>query len=128
MFLIAGYNSVLHRGYLFGYNSQLSLLPDVDVGVFLALNGNDYTSLGRLLIHAFLMDLALDEEPWLNTTTVCTFPHPWRSGQAAEELMQTIASFDDGPAHRFTKTERSSGFPYPSDLTPYTGTYGDFYY
>ena len=106
MFLIAGYNSVLHRGYLFGYNSQLSLLPDVDVGVFLALNGNDYTSLGRLLIHAFLMDLALDEEPWLNTTTICTFPEPWLAWPFAEELKQKLASLDDGQGHRFPKTDQ----------------------
>ena len=119
---------MFHGGYLYGYNAQLSLLPDADVGVFLALNGDDYTSLGRFLIHAFLMDLALDEEPWLNTTTVCTFPEPWVPLPFAEELVQKIASRDDGPRHRFTKSDESSDFPYPSDLTPYTGVYGDFYY
>ena len=128
MFFIAGYSLVSHTGNLYGYSADLNMIPNNDIGVFLALNGHDYNLLGRLLTQAFLLDLALDEEPWLNTTTVCTFPHPWSPWLPDDELMQTIASLDDGPAHRFTKIDQSSDFPYPSDLTPYTGVYGDFYY
>ena len=103
IFLILGYDTVAHPGYLFGYNAQLTVLPDVDIGVFMALNGLDYTYLARLLTHAFIIDLALGEEPWLNSATVCTFPYPWVSGAEVEEVIQKIASLDDGPGHRFTK-------------------------
>ena len=66
-----------HTGGLYGYGALSTILPDMDIGVFLALNGADETLFGRGLTHIYIMDLLLGKEPWLNTTTGCTFPRPW---------------------------------------------------
>ena len=66
-----------HSGSLFGYGALLTILPDKDIGVFLALNGADESYYGRRLLNLYIMDLLLGEEPWLNLTTACTFPSPW---------------------------------------------------
>ena len=119
---------------MIGYNTQVTLLPDMDVGVFMTMNGFDYVSLARLLTVAFIMDVVLDEEHWLNTTTVCTFPEPWAPRPELPDLVQMMSHRDDGPGHQFInqKIPRSqkgqNEKSLPDDLTPYVGEYGDFFY
>ena len=101
------------------------MLPDKDLGVFIATNGFDYTKDGRILLSVFIMDLILGEKPWLNTTTVCTFPEPWHPNpwfpsqkKGATPNEKKVFSTPDPP----------TSIPYPTDLTPYVGVYGDFFY
>ena len=58
------------------------LFPDDGVGVFANINGPglpNSPSYGIKAILTFVSDLALDLDPWLNLTTACTFPAPWRN-------------------------------------------------
>lgn len=36
----------------------------------------------RTALHTFLADLTMNFSPWINSSTVCTFPDPWRSNTA----------------------------------------------
>jgi hypothetical protein len=47
------------------------------IGIFTSMNGADNEHTVRNLFHNYIADLLLGEEPWLNKTTVCTFPEPW---------------------------------------------------
>lgn len=47
------------------------------VGVFTSLTGEDYGYLLRTNLHNYLADIYLDETPWLNSSTICSFPEPW---------------------------------------------------
>lgn len=49
----------------------------MNIGIFTSMNGADGGHTVRILFHNYIADLLLGEEPWLNKTTVCTFPEPW---------------------------------------------------
>ena len=68
---------VRHSGSTFGYRALLTFLPKCNHGVFLALSGTDPDYLFRTNVHLYIMDLLLGHEPWLNATTLCSFPEPW---------------------------------------------------
>ncbi|XP_064608798.1 uncharacterized protein LOC135472974 [Liolophura sinensis] len=83
-----GLETVSHTGSTFGYTAILMLYPDVDLGIFIGLNGEDPSVFSRTALQSFIADLVLGYEPWLNTTSVCTFPAPWK---------ETRPSGRDGP-------------------------------
>ena len=68
---------ISHSGSTFGYRALLTLIPRYDIGIFVALTGDDLSILFRTNIHLYISDLLLGYNPWLNTSTLCTFPHPW---------------------------------------------------
>ncbi|XP_033751010.1 protein flp-like [Pecten maximus] len=72
-----GYPILRHTGTTFGYSSLLTLIPDMDIGVFITMTGSDHDYLFRTVLENYLADNALGETPWLNATTMCTFPEPW---------------------------------------------------
>ncbi|XP_052796451.1 penicillin-binding protein 4-like [Mya arenaria] len=72
-----GYKMLRHTGTTFGYSSLITLLPDVNVGVFTTMTGEDESYITRTLLHSHILDSLLGEEPSINETTVCTFPEPW---------------------------------------------------
>ncbi|KAK7486960.1 hypothetical protein BaRGS_00021776 [Batillaria attramentaria] len=73
-----GRQVVSHGGSLFAYRSNLAFLPDDDVGVFVSSTGPARYLSSQQLFY-YITDLLLDLDPWLNTSTVCTFPAPWNS-------------------------------------------------
>ncbi|KAL4240720.1 hypothetical protein ACF0H5_001508 [Mactra antiquata] len=72
-----GFPMWTHSGSTYGYVSLITLLPDKNVGVFTTMTGPDPGILFRTNIHTYIADLALGVEPWMNRSTVCTFPEPW---------------------------------------------------
>ncbi|KAH3838518.1 hypothetical protein DPMN_111928 [Dreissena polymorpha] len=72
-----GYYMLRNTGTTFGFTSLVTLLPEVNIGVFTTMNGKDDDFIGRTLLHSFLLDTLLGEEPTINETTVCTYPEPW---------------------------------------------------
>lgn len=74
-----GYRILHHTGSTFGYNSMVTLFPDLKLGVFTSMTGEDENHIFGQLLHNFLSDNLLDVEPWLNETTMCSFPSPWYS-------------------------------------------------
>ena len=69
-----------HSGGLTTYKTRVWLYPDVGLGLFVSSNGplGAASSWGLILTLQYLSDLLLGEEPWLNTSTLCTFPEPWK--------------------------------------------------
>lgn len=72
-----GYRILRHTGTISGYASLLTLFPDSDIGIFTSMTGSDPDYILRTLLHNYLADIALGETPWLNGTTICSFPEPW---------------------------------------------------
>ena len=78
----AGYPIVGHSGSTFGYRNLLTLVPSQRLGVFTAMTGRDNSQALRGSLHAFLLDHALGIPPWLNESTLCSFPAPWHDVDA----------------------------------------------
>ncbi|XP_064597703.1 uncharacterized protein LOC135464140 [Liolophura sinensis] len=75
-----GRKLVQHWGELFAYTATLWLFPNSDVGIFVSTNGKiEGGGIPRELIVAFMADMMLGENPWLNTKTACVYPKPWIS-------------------------------------------------
>ena len=51
----------------------------MDIGIFVSMTGQDHSYKYRYILHNYLADVALGETPWLNHTTMCSFPEPWYS-------------------------------------------------
>ena len=73
-----------HSGTTFGYGAFLTLLPEMNVGVVSMLTGNDYHYKFRTPLHEYVMDVALGQAPWINSTSICTFPDPWKSAHSPQ--------------------------------------------
>lgn len=103
-----GWKIVTHTGTSFGYGALLTLVPDLELGVYSSITGEDPDYVGRRILHLYILDLLMDEDPWLNATSACTFPEPTKMRQRFKVM--TLNSVT------------------PKSLTPYIGTYGNFAY
>ena len=63
-----------HGGSQGGYLSELTLLPDYELGVFISTNGPN-TGVIRNMLTVFILDLLLGEEPWVGRDDVCSPEH-----------------------------------------------------
>ncbi|ELU16889.1 hypothetical protein CAPTEDRAFT_195120 [Capitella teleta] len=104
-----GYEKLQHTGSYSSYECHLRLLPDMEIGALACVNspGDNRGSRSTTLATAFGLDLLLDEDPWLNETTGCTYPDPW-----ARQTPPTPVSF---PVRQLQRSTR--------DLQEYPGTY-----
>ncbi|XP_050400127.2 uncharacterized protein LOC126817312 [Patella vulgata] len=66
-----------HSGSTFGYRALLTLYPDENLGIFTSLTGHDDNYKYRISLHNYITDKILGREPWLNVSTICSFPLPW---------------------------------------------------
>ena len=70
-----------HSGGLFSYITLLWTLPDLNIGVYASVNGpgyGSYSGIHNIVSFYYIVDHLLGLEPWLNKTTACTFPKPWK--------------------------------------------------
>ena len=69
-----------HSGGITTFKSQVWLYPDEDVGLFASTNGPPTidNTWGLILILQMVTDILLQETPWMNTTSACIFPSPWK--------------------------------------------------
>ncbi|KAL3887929.1 hypothetical protein ACJMK2_000314 [Sinanodonta woodiana] len=72
-----GYPLLTHTGSTDGYRALLTLYPNQKLGIFTAMTGDDPSYIFRSNLHNYISDLYLHEEPWLNVSTICSFPEPW---------------------------------------------------
>lgn len=68
-----------HKGTTHGYSSMVTLFPDLNLGVFTSMTGQDKHYILRNLLHNFLSDTLLGVKPWPNATTMYSFSNPWYS-------------------------------------------------
>ncbi|BFZ22504.1 hypothetical protein BsWGS_25543 [Bradybaena similaris] len=85
-----GYKIVFHTGSTPGYASMLTLVPSEGVGVFIAMNGDDDGVYYRMSLQNYILDFLLSLEPWLNTSTVCSFPQPWHPRNAEQTPVYAV--------------------------------------
>eukprot|EP00116_Pleurobrachia_bachei_P003539 sb/3463801/ len=74
------YQMINHGGSTYGQFSQMSIIPEKKIGVFTALSGYDALGLPhqiQRLIYMYFLDSLMEVEPWLNSSSICTFPKPW---------------------------------------------------
>lgn len=76
-FLFKGYSILGHSGSTYGYRSFVVLVPALKAGVFVCMNGPDEEYLLRGALVNYILDHLMEVKPWLNATTICTFPAPW---------------------------------------------------
>ena len=81
LLLFVEHRMVAHGGELFGFDSLITLYPEMNVGIYTAANGpgGEQSFIGHQLLHYFTSDLLLGLTPWLNKDTIATFPEPWKS-------------------------------------------------
>ena len=97
----------MHYGSYPGLYSMITLLRGLNLGIFTSMHGAKNTIPFEYLnlLHLYIMDLFMGKTPWLNGTSVCSFP---RWGQ-------------------FTRTQSTSGVPKRKPLQrpayEYIGTY-----
>lgn len=72
-----GYRILRHTGSTFGYNSMVTLFPDLNLGVFTSMTGIDENHIFGQLLHNFLSDNLLGVTPWLNATHPCRSSTPY---------------------------------------------------
>ena len=126
--LFVDYQMISHSGDIVGYHSLMTLLPDVNIGLFSSVNGADLTSNGRRLFHSYIMDVLLGLEPWLNTSTVCTFPEPWVSVTEDFEQMISAILADGLDMLSLVPVPPASKTGYAAEFSQYIGVYGNFFY
>ncbi|XP_076444321.1 uncharacterized protein LOC143282529 [Babylonia areolata] len=74
-----GYPILGHSGSSFGFRSLMTLVPSMKVGIFSVMTGKDSNYYKRGALHAYLLDKVMNVPSWLNTSTLCSFPYPWRT-------------------------------------------------
>ncbi|XP_066275164.1 uncharacterized protein [Branchiostoma lanceolatum] len=57
----------------------MSLYPDESAAVFTGMNGQEWWNFPDIhnILHYGVADMLLGLDPWLNTTTACSYPQPW---------------------------------------------------
>ena len=104
----SGNPAVGHGGTLFSFQSHMTLLRGHSVAVYISTNGPGVKQRTYMdLIGSYVMDIALSQEPWLNASTVCSFPEPW------ENKTETV-----GPPII------NRNLPFSRDPSKYEGTFG----
>ena len=126
--LFVDYQMISHSGDLAGLHSLLTLLPDMNIGLFSSVNGADLTSNGRRLFHSYIMDVLLGLEPWLNTSTVCTFPEPWVSVTEDFEQMISALLANGLDMLSLVPVPPASKTGYAAEFSQYIGVYENFFY
>ncbi|XP_062610694.1 uncharacterized protein LOC134272486 [Saccostrea cucullata] len=108
------YKILRHTGTILGFSSLITLIPEMNIGIFTTMNGQDSDYIFRTLLHNYLADIALGEDAWLNSSTICSFPNPWYS-------MPSEAS------HTINKSQKLSRSPSAYVGHYHNNAYGDLY-
>ncbi|XP_046559560.1 uncharacterized protein LOC124268258 [Haliotis rubra] len=96
-----GYKKFMHGGNFHSYIASLELYPDVHFGIFVSANGpgTKDEEIGEKLISFYVSDILIGDQPWLNSSTACTFPLPWDkwtpSGQNNSDVTNSDVKFPD---------------------------------
>lgn len=72
---------MLHPGNWYGYNAVAGVFPDQKAGFVITVNGPWYMNYRHNLaqLSYVLSDILLGEKQWIDNSTICSFPSPWKS-------------------------------------------------
>lgn len=91
----------------------------MEIGIFTSVNGpgyGDYSGNHIAVSMMYLLDHLLKQEPWLNETTACTFPEPWKNKTSTE--VNTNAA----PVRNYTEYEGFYGNHLFADVEVYVNS------
>ncbi|XP_041359182.1 uncharacterized protein LOC121375675 [Gigantopelta aegis] len=76
------YNGIkvfFHGGDFYAYSSMLWLVPGINTGFVISINGPGQTFETITAMLYYLTELFRGYGSWINTTTACSFPLPWEA-------------------------------------------------
>lgn len=96
--VISGYKVIWHSGGVTTYKIQVWFYPELGYGLYLGFSGppNSEATWAQILVLQYISDILLGVNPWLNESTVCSFPYPWKP---REENLTTKLPKDSLPSH-----------------------------
>ena len=101
VFIFTGYRKVWHSGGLGNYATQLWTFPDMDIGLFASVTGPGFGThppYHNSLSFYYIIDHVFGLEPWLNETTVCSFPKPWGNATKVDATLKETPIHVDNQA------------------------------
>ncbi|XP_070532205.1 uncharacterized protein [Ptychodera flava] len=108
-----GFAKNYHTGSYSGYVCRFTLFHSKNSGAFVCVNSpgenKDYDTVYATSLYAY--DLVLGLEPWLNSSTGCTYPNPWRSPPRTHSPHSPMTTPSNPPLR---------------PLTDYVGEFGHF--
>lgn len=108
---------ISHDGAMDGHYTQVSLMPDMDIGIYSTMNYRDVRG-ERQWLHAYVMDVLMGEDAWFNATDVCPgLPIP------NNDVTGDVPSFRTAGNRRLLREESAQ-----RPLGNYVGVYGNFAY
>ncbi|CAG2197971.1 unnamed protein product [Mytilus edulis] len=87
-----GHRVLHHSGSLYGYSCKITYLPDRGSAFVFFTNGPGETKFDETIspVFYYMLDLMLGYPSWLNETTACSYPAPWRnyrSKRSSQDIM-----------------------------------------
>ena len=131
-----------HTGSQGGYLSLITVLPDAYHGVYCTVTGPDSDAI-REMIHMYILDLLLGEEPFLDVERACEASksstvketvanpghhHPTRQNMQDKMDSITKLKFDHPKGKHITKRDADNIILHSRPLEEYVGLYGNFAY
>ena len=99
MFLGAGVTNFWHGGGLYSHYTLAWHFPERDVALYAVANGYSGDSKPFAVVESlayYSADLLLGYQPWLDQSSVCTYPKPWASGGGGSPPNRTEEGKDGG--------------------------------
>ena len=103
-----GHRILEETGDIFGYSSLMTLFPDQKLGIFIGMTGEDDDDLFRITASSFIADIMNGQEPWLNASTLCSFPEPFMKTKPKKRSRPTGDYPLDRPASDFVGVYRNN--------------------
>lgn len=126
-----GFKMILHTGSSWGYGALLTLMPDLNIGIYTNINGGDNGYHGRRLLHMYIIDILSSNESWINQDTMCNFPKEAKLYEKTPSYrihLESITDFDvDFDVEGFSTYEKKFAKD-DIEINQYVGKYGNWGY
>ncbi|XP_062566300.1 uncharacterized protein LOC134228638 [Saccostrea cucullata] len=95
-----------HGGSMFSYSTVVVTDPNKQIGIAVTQNGLYPVSLERDLypLAYYLKDILQGHTPWLNKSTICSYPEPWRRSYPIQLPTQNVKEKYVGDSEEFAGT------------------------
>ncbi|XP_013418181.1 uncharacterized protein LOC106179194 [Lingula anatina] len=97
-----GYPMVTHTGLSWGFSSNLVLIPSKGLGIYYTFNTMPSSWLKKQALGMLILDLFLGERPWLNSSSVCSFPEPFADPPNSTKPTKGTPGTADRPLRSYT--------------------------
>ncbi|XP_061172484.1 uncharacterized protein LOC133181862 [Saccostrea echinata] len=95
-----------HGGSMFSYSAVVVTDPETQIGIAVTQNGLYPISLERDLypLAYYLKDILQGQIPWLNKSTICSYPEPWQRSYPIQLPTQNVKERYVGDSEEFVGT------------------------